>query len=275
MKVIDCKSVGLAKGTSGPSGNILDQVQFIPHKPSISKKLFDTLDQFLDNRYTLVDSAMLSGFSEPFPPLLLGPTGLWLINISATSGIFRINGESWEQLSDRSGAYRPAKPNPVLWTVEKARMLSNQMSNAGIKGPPVEPVIYFFSPDAHIEHTRPAARVVLVDGVQRFINLILTAQIVLDRDTIQAIIVLFCPATVQTEPLPEITDSYALKEAQPVKPPRAPTRLEEIARSEPQIVTKLSRKLSLTRTQWIWIGLLIAINITILIILVFVVVFNT
>jgi hypothetical protein len=46
----------------------------------------------------------------------------------------------------------------------------------------VVPIVYFSAPDAHVELNRPAARVVLADGIQRFINAILSAPVVLDRD---------------------------------------------------------------------------------------------
>jgi hypothetical protein len=79
----------------------------------------------------------------------------------------------------------------------------------------------------------------------------------------------------ETEPEPEIADSYSLQEEPVAKPLRTPTRLEEIARNEPQVVNKIDRKLPLTRRQWILIGVLLAVNITILILLVFIVVINT
>jgi hypothetical protein len=275
MKVIENKSAGNEKGKPGAPKSIIAQVQAISHKGSARETFFSQLEKFLDNRYVLVDNALPSGFSELLPPVLVGPTGIWLINMPSISGVFKASGEDWEQLDKKSGSYRPAKPNLVAWTVEKAHLLDEILSQGQRPVPTIEPVVYFSAPDAHVELARPAAKIVLVDGVQRFINAVLSAPIVLDHDAIQAISETLAPALVETEPPAEIADSYSLQEEPPHKPPRTPTRLEEIARSEPQVVTKISRKLPLTRKQWIWLGILIAVNIVILILLVFIVVINT
>jgi hypothetical protein len=275
MKVIENRSSVSARGKPGSPKTILDQMQAASRKSPAQEMLLRNLGNYLDNRYVLVEDALPSGFMEPLPAVLAGPTGLWLINTSSISGVYRASGDGWEQMDEKSGVFRPAKSNPVAWTVEQARLLTECLSQRHANIPAVEAVVFFSAADAHVELARPSARIVLIDGVQRFISAVLSAPTVLDREAIQKISETLAPVLLETQTPTEIKDIYTLQEEPVAKPPRTPTRLEEIARSEPQVVNKISRKLPLSRKQWIWIGILIAVNIAILIFLVFIVAVST
>jgi hypothetical protein len=268
MKVFDCRAEKPSEGKKGAS--IIGRFQSMRHQVTPYDLFVQSLNNVLDNHFAALREPLLPGAPAPLPLVLVGPTGLWVVLISPLKGLFRAGGEAWEKLDPKTGKYKPDKANPMAEAIEKSQQLSGHLREAQIEAPPVEPVVYFSDPGAHVESVHPAARIVLTDGMQRFVTSVLTSRLALDGDAIQAILDDLVRANEQAEAPGEIRDAYSLQEAPAPKPPSGPSRLEEISH-EPGIIRWLSKYLPLSRRQWIWIGILLVINFFVLILLVIVV----
>jgi hypothetical protein len=272
MKVFDCRADKPQEGKE--SSGIIGRFQLMRRKVTASDLFVQALDNVLDNHFAILRELRLADTGEPLPLVLIGPTGLWLVLISPLKGLFKASGEAWEKLDPKTGNYRPDKANPMAMVIEKSQQLAGHLREAQIETPPIEPVVYFSDPGAHVESAHPAARIVLTDGVQRFVTSILTSRLALDGDTIQAVLDNLVRSNEQSDQSIEIRDAYSLHEAPAPKPPAGPSRLEEISH-EPGIIRWLSKYLPLTRRQWILVGILLVVNFFVLILLVIVVVVSS
>jgi len=275
MKVYDC---GIEKrdDKKDGSGDVgLGQILASRKKKSPKNLFIQSLRSTLDHRFALLCNSQPKGADESM--ILVGPTGIWLILLSDVKGVFRAAEESWEALDARTGAYKPARPNPIALARQKTDLLTETLTKLGIELPAIEPIVFFTDPGAHVDTARPAARIVLVDAVQRFITSVLTSPVALNQEAIQQIIEDYQGENSQGSPdsIQEIRDIYTLREKPAPKKPAEPSRLATISREEPEFIKRLSKFFPFTHQQWILIGLLLVVNLMILVFLVVVVVIIT
>lgn len=273
MKVYDCGFSHQPEEKSGESTHL--RLKPDRRKPGADEVFIQGLKNVLDHRFVLLCEARLDDLSEPFPLILIGPTGIWVIATSEAKGVYKVIENTWEVLDEKSGAWKAVKPNPMTNVIEKTTSLMGYLALKGYTFPPIEAVVFFSDPGAHAETNRPAARIVLIDALARFIATILAAPIGLESDVIQKLVNEFYQADESLTAVGDIRDAYSLKEVPQPKPPREPTRLETISREEPKFVGRLSSSMPFTRRQWFLVGLLIVVNIIILLALVFTVVIST
>jgi len=138
----------------------------------------------LDNRFVMVRNLPLDGTNECFPPIVLGPTGLVLLNVSLVQGVFRARDDTWWELSKATQRYNPGRPNLIKESLEYAQKLSDLLTKREKSHPEVVPVLLFANSGVHIESTNPAIRIVLVDGVETLISNILMSEEVLTPNEI-------------------------------------------------------------------------------------------
>jgi hypothetical protein len=273
MKVFHCGTSGRQEEIAGEG--VLDRLGLAHHKQGPVDILIQALNPVLDNRFIMLCEVCLEDQAIEFPVILIGPTGIWPISPSTAKGMYKVYENKWEVLDQASGKYKPLKQNPLAVLLENSHILADRLRTLGIEIPPIEPVVYFSNPGAHVDTNRPAVRIVLADGLSRFITSILKSQVVLVWEDIQMILDdLNCGR--ESEPLTdEIKDAFSLQDLPAPKKPREPTQLELMSREEPKIVGRLSTYLPFNRKQWALIGLLIVVNIIILLVLVLVVVIST
>jgi hypothetical protein len=273
MKTIDC---GEGSHKSKRSGLLPFR-----RKPNAHEIFTSSLAEVLDNRFFLLSNVSLPGQGKLAPLLLIGPTGIWAALPTGITGIFRANESTWELLDERSRAYIPSKPNLMLQINGWAKALAEALTSLGIQAPPVEPILFFADPGAHVDSTRPASRIVLADGLLRFLTGLFQARPVLENEDIRQLVIAIAGEEA-VEPAYaglEIKDDFSLREKKepekPVpKPPAAPSRLATLSREEPEIVRRVSRHVPFTRRQWIYLALLLLVTMVILLVLVFVVLIN-
>ncbi len=229
MRVYDC---GIEKREDKKSdssevglGGILSS-----RKKKSPKDLFiKSLRATLDHRFVLLCNSQPKGMEESMT--LAGPTGIWLILLSDAKGVFRAAEESWEALDARTGSYKPAQPNPIALARQKANSLSEKLFNLGVEAPDVDPIVFFTDPGAHVDTAHPAARIVLVDAVQRFVTSVLTTPVALNQESIQQIIDGYLGENSQEPPdaVKEIRDIYSLRDQPAPKKPAEPSRLANLS----------------------------------------------
>jgi hypothetical protein len=278
MKIIDCGEGGRKAKKSSASGGGISSVLPFRRKPDAQEIFIASLSEALDNRFFLLSNLSLPGQAKPFPLLLIGPTGISAILPVGIPGIFRASENAWERFDEKSRAFRPIKPNLQnqvgVWT----KTLGESLASLDLVLPPIEPVLFFSDSGAHVDTARPAVRVILADGLPRFLSGLFQAQTVLEKEEIRETVIAIAgeEALEPTRAGYEIKDDFSLREKKapekPVqKPPATPSRLASLGREEPQIVRQVSKHVPFTRRQWIYLGLLLLVTMIILITLMFVV----
>jgi hypothetical protein len=130
----------------------------------------------LDNRFVLLHNLQLEAGREVFPPILIGPTGLLVLNISFAKGFFKAKEESWWEMSKSSHRFGPGHPNLIKQSQFYAQKLANILDAYGKSHPEITPVLIFANPGVHVETASPAIRIVLMDGVESLITSMLKGE---------------------------------------------------------------------------------------------------
>jgi hypothetical protein len=146
------------------------------------------LGKSLDNRYTLVRGVELSGMDITIPFILVGPTGLQVINASGLTGIFRAKQDTWEEVSENGQKFSPARPNIIARTILMAQLVEDYLANEQLLVVPIEPILFFFQPGIDVETNEPAVRILLADRLEHFITELVRSPAVLDTDQIAHIL---------------------------------------------------------------------------------------
>ena len=141
----------------------------------------------LNNRFYMLLEVQLEGFEAPIPAIIVGPTGIHVINISAVQGVFRGKGDIWEELDTRKNQYVPAKPNLITRTAGMARSIETYFERRGF-AVSTEPALIVTSPGIHIELETPSIRVILADSLQRYVTYLVQGDLVLDSAEVQNIV---------------------------------------------------------------------------------------
>lgn len=130
----------------------------------------------LDNRFVLLHNLRLEAGREVFPPILIGPPGLFVLNISFSKGFFRAKEESWWEMSKSSHRFGPGRPNLIKQSQFYAHKLANILDAHEKTHPEITPILIFANPGVHVETANPAIRIALMDGVENLITGLLKSE---------------------------------------------------------------------------------------------------
>lgn len=283
MKVIDVAAKKGGSKLQGVTERALGkfEVSTARAEAQAEERLVSILDKMLDRNYILLRHVPAAESQPALPLVLVGPPGVWVITVSAARGLFRASEMQWEETDEKAGGFRPAKTNLLALAATRSQIAASILTNKGLESPVIETVVIFAHPGAHVETTRPAVRLVMVDAIERYIAGVIQSNAVLDPGHIQAIADVLSGADQEREQegleAVEIRDKYSFREEAPPKAkkmPAAPSRLSTVGEEEPEVVKRLSKRLPFTRRQWLLLGLLLLINLLILAALIFVVVIS-
>ncbi len=135
----------------------------------------------LDNRFTLLHNLQLEGKGEVFPAILVGPAGLFLLNISHAKGFFKAKEDAWLEMNQSNHKYSQSRPNLIKQTKEYAQKLAQVMESHEKSHPEIVPILLFANPGVNVETSNPAIRIVLMDGIDGLINNMFNSQDVLQE----------------------------------------------------------------------------------------------
>ena len=225
------------------------------------------LDQFirgLDNRYIMLRNLQLEKSGQVFPPILVGPAGLAVLNISNEKGFFRIRENSWWKMNKSSHRYDPAKPNLVKQSQEYAQKLGSILDVHGKSHPEVTPLLILANPGVHIESSNPAIRIVLVDGIDNLISTLLNSEEIIAPNTINtladSLAVMADPE--KAIPMGEGEDFFGKDLYVPEK--KAPPKMPSISLPSDMPLPEVDKKLQFSKKQWIILGVLLFFTILVL-----------
>jgi hypothetical protein len=186
MKIIDKTPLVNEKGELG----ILQRFQGMfkygfnwPTELETQKVIVRFFERQLEKGYTLIRNVTLGASGITVPIVLLGPPGIYAINITSLRGRFQAQGTSWNEES--GNGYRPAKVNLIQETSRMAAAVKAFIERQGVRVPVnVEPVLIAAEPGMHIESSKPAVRIVLIDGVRSFVSGLSTSAPILSTEAI-------------------------------------------------------------------------------------------
>jgi len=227
------------------------------------------LDRFLrglDNRYILLRNLQLEKTGQVFPPIMVGPAGLAVLNISNEQGFFRVRENSWWKMNKSSHRYDPAKPDLVKQSQEYAQKLGSILDAHGKSHPEVTPLLILANPGVHIETSNPAIRIVLVDGIDNLISTLLNSEDVIPPNTINTLADSLA-VTADPEkaiPMGEGEDFFGKDLYVPEK--KAPPKMPSISLPSDMPLPEVDKKLQFSKKQWIILGVLLFFTIIVLLV---------
>jgi len=172
MKIIDKTPLVDDKGELGIVQRVQGMLQFgfnWPNELASQKAIVTFFDKQLEKGYTLIRNLELGKSGIIIPMILLGPAGIYVIQVTNLRGRYEVRGDTW---SVESGTgYKPAPVNLIQRTARMARALQAYIERQGVKMPVgIEPVLIGSDPGLHIESVRPAIRVMMIDGIRSFVS---------------------------------------------------------------------------------------------------------
>jgi hypothetical protein len=140
-----------------------------PTELEAQKAIITFFDRQLEKGYTLVRNMTLGASGITVPMILLGPTGIYVIHVTYLRGRYEAKGRAWNEES--GNGFKPASVNLIQQTSRMAAAVKAFIERQGIRLPiSIEPVLIAANPGLHIESSKPAVRVLMIDGIKSFVT---------------------------------------------------------------------------------------------------------
>jgi hypothetical protein len=186
MKIIDKTPLLNEKGELGLMQRLQGMMEYgfnWPNELQAQKAIINYFDRQLEKGYTLIRNLTLGKSGITVPIILLGPTGIHVIQVAYLKGRYEARGEEWNVAS--GDGYKPAQDNLIHETLRMAKAVRAFIERQGVRVPmEIEPVLIGGDPGLHIESVKPAVRVLMIDGVKSYVANLLTAQPVLRTESV-------------------------------------------------------------------------------------------
>jgi hypothetical protein len=186
MKIIDKTPLLDEKGNLGFVQRVQGMLQFgfnWPNELQVQNAIVKFFERQLEKGYTLIRNMPLGESGIMVPIILLGPTGIYVIEVTSVKGRYEAKGDTWNV--EAGNQYKPAPINLIQRTTRMARALQAYIERQGVKLPvSIEPVLIAGDPGLHIESVRPAIKVMMIDGIKAFVNGLVTGKPVLRADLV-------------------------------------------------------------------------------------------
>ena len=172
MKIIDKTPLLDENGKLGIMQRIQGMLEYgfnWPRELEAQNAIIKYFDRQLEKGYTLIRNLPLGQSGIVIPMILLGPTGIYVIEVSHLRGRYEARADTWNvESGDR---YAPARVNLIQRTMRMARALQAFIERQGMRIPvTIDPVLIAGDPGLHIESVRPAIKVMMIDGIKAFVN---------------------------------------------------------------------------------------------------------
>lgn len=172
MKIIDKTPLLDEKGELGVRQRLQGMLQFgfsWPNELQAQKAIINFFDRQLERGYTLIRNMTLGQSGITIPMILLGPAGIFVINVTHLRGRYEAKGAAWNEQAGEG--YKPASINLIQVTSRMARALQAFIERQGVNLPvDIEPVLIAADPGLHIDSVGSAVRVMMIDGIKAFVS---------------------------------------------------------------------------------------------------------
>jgi len=171
MKITDKTPLLDEKGNLGFTQRVQGMLEYgftWPRELEAQKTIIRFFERELGKNYNLIRNMTLGQSGIMIPMILIGSTGIYVIEVTHLRGRYEASGEDWNV--EAGDSYKPAPVNLIKETMRKARALDAFITRQGVRLPlEIEPVIIAADPGLHIQSSNPAIRVMMVDGIRTFI----------------------------------------------------------------------------------------------------------
>jgi len=178
MKIIDKTPLLDEKGNLGFTQRVQGMLQFgfnWPKELLAQKAIISFFERQLEKGYTLIRNMPLGQSGIVIPMILIGPAGMYVIEVTHLRGRYEAKGDSWNM--EAGDQYKPAPVNLIQQTMRKALALQKYIERQGVTlAVPIEPVLIAGEPGLHIESVRPAIKVMMIDGIKAFVTGLMTGK---------------------------------------------------------------------------------------------------
>jgi hypothetical protein len=131
------------------------------------QEIIAVLGKVLDRNFTLLRNVTPAGLGTRFPLILIGPAGVYVMFVTAMTGIFRAKGDQWGTIT--GSTFKIEEPNLLTRTERMARAIQVFLQRQGYTAMiNVDPVLLCSDPSFNVDSIRPIIRVVMRDAVERF-----------------------------------------------------------------------------------------------------------
>ncbi len=191
LNVINYTPLVEADGTVSAVNRILGTVRFGQSwykEIQAQETVISLLRKLLSDRFTLVRNFTLPDEEIPIPILLISGSGIWMLAVTDTPGIFKTNGKELLEMDSKTHEFAPAKNNLVMRTLLLSRAFEDFLLKNNVTIPPVEPVLIFTNPGVDVTTGDASIRVLLIDALNRFVTSLTTTPIRMEVGTSKRII---------------------------------------------------------------------------------------
>jgi hypothetical protein len=220
----------------------------------------------LDNRFVMLHHLELEGKGMRFPTILVGPAGLFVLNISHAQGFYKVKDETWLELNKTTQKYGSGRPNLIKQSKEYPQKLAAILEKLGKSHPTITPILIMANPRVHVETSNPAIRVVRMDGVDSLIDSLFNSPEVLKPTEIDyltdALELMANPE--KAIPLGEGEDFFGRDLIEEKEKP--PLTLPDISMPTDLQLPPVEKKLQFTKAEWIALAVLLVLTILVLLV---------
>jgi hypothetical protein len=191
------------------------------------KSVIAVLDRTLDKNFTLLRNVTLAELDMLIPFILLGPSGVYVIYVTALTGTVRAKTDQWGTIFGSS--FKPLKPNLLVRTEHMARAVQVYLQRHGFNSPTgVEPVLLCADPSLNVDSLRPITRIVMRDALERFAISLQQARTAFTPEALRGMVDCILTPPKPPAPTPVPGEKAARGKA---KPDAAPGRVAASSRS--------------------------------------------
>jgi hypothetical protein len=267
MKLIELPKKPIEKDGFGKAVDQIKQLlQFGKTEELAEDALVARFMKGLDSRFVMLRNLQLEDTDAVFPPILIGPAGLLVLNVSHVKGFFQAKDESWWEMNKSSQKYGPARPNPIRQSKDYAQKLAAILDAHGKSHPNVIPVLVFANPGANVETSNPAIRIVLMDGIERLIDSLRGSEDALNATEINylsdSLEIMSNPE--KAIPMGEGEDFFGRDLLLPEK--KTKFKLPEMSLPSELVMLPVEQRLKFTQKQWVILVVMLVLTIVLLVI---------
>lgn len=140
------------------------------------KAVIAQLDRSLEKGFVLIRNFTLPNSEIVIPIILIGSGGIWVIYVTQVKGRFEAKLDEWNTVNN-DGKSLPASINLIDRVSTYSKVFQKYLKIQKVEMPnPMEAVLITADPGAHVTSARPAARVVMSDGIKTFASSLLQAR---------------------------------------------------------------------------------------------------
>ena len=224
MKIIDQTPFYTENGQMSLVDRGKAMLQFGPgwfKEMDAQRSIVVVFEKALDKNYTLLRNVTPPGLEARIPFILVGPSGIYVMNVTPMKGMFRAKGDEWGSVV--GGTFKPEKPNLLIRTDRMAKAVQVFLQRAGYPDiTNVEAILLCSDPSVTVDSLRPIIRVVMSDALERLAVSIAQARVIITPETAYNIVKRMLSPVPRAEEAP----AAALLPVEPEPEPPAPVETE-------------------------------------------------